>query len=192
MIFRKPKLYWSMEEAECNPTKVRRLFLKDVEIHALGNRIAQFARLEFLEFGWCSDTTLPREILQLKRLKSFNILNTPLELFPDWLSALPRLEELMLRGTDIREIPSTIRFFSHLRSINFGNNWIDSIPPEVGELKQLRSLHLPDTYLSSIPDEILNLPKLKSIGLYNTRFSEVEANRVRSKFPRTTICPIIC
>ena len=202
---RMPKLFRSIEEAETvrNPAKVRRIFIEEVEIESLRGRLRRFSRLESLEFRWCpnlkecfcheTDVTfspdLRAEILELRRLKSFKILNTPVQEIPIWLAPLPKLEYLMVRGTELQEIPAEIGRFSHLRVLRLGNNDLFRVPVEIAELKKLEWLNLPDTFISDIPLEILQLPRLRALGLAGTNFTPEGAAKIKTHFPNASVWP---
>ena len=202
---RTPTLYWSIEEAEKerNPAKVRRLSIKEVDVENLRGRLRQFSRLESLEFLWCpnlkachcheTDVTfspeLRAEILELRRLKSFKILNTPIQEFPIWLAPLPKLEYLMVRGTELQEIPAGIGQFAQLRELELSNNDLFSVPVEIAELKKLEYLSLGDTFVSHIPLPILQLPRLRALGLAGTNFTPEGVAEIKAHFPNASVWP---
>ena len=196
-----PKSY-SLEEAEAerNPAKVRALRLMDVKLESLRGRLRQFPRLESLYFQCLRVDNSPdsradfspalrAEILELKRLKSFSLLNVRIWEFPLWLAPLPRLEYLMVRGAYIQEIPREIGQFSQLRVLRLGNNDLFSVPVEIAELRKLEWLNLPDTFVSEIPLPILQLPKLRALGLANTNFTPAGAAQVKAQFPNASVWP---
>lgn len=201
--FQRTKTHNSIEEAESErtPAKVRRLFIKEVELENLRGRLRQFSRLESLEFGWCPRVNyfseicvefspeLRAEILELERLRSFTVLNTNVLEFPLWLAPLPKLEYLMVRGTYIQEVPTNIKLFSQLRVLRLGNNDLLSIPVEVAELRKLEYLELGDTFISDIPLRILQLPKLRALGLAGTNFTPEGAAHIKAQFPNASVWP---
>ena len=187
----RPKLCWSLEEAERNASRARALFLRHVDLDLHAARIARLKRLERLRICWCCGTRLPPEIAALTQLRELEILNTPLEEFAVWLCGCSRLQRLVWRGTEIQEIPPCIRLFSRLRYLDFGCHDLFEVPAALGELKNLEHLSLGDTMISAIPDAILRLPKLKSLGLAGTNFSVDDAAKLRAKFPNANISPAV-
>lgn len=202
---RTPKLYRSIEEAEAerNPNKVRSLWLTKIELESLRGRLRQFSRLERLEFRWCPNLEdcyrretnvtfspeLRAEILELRRLKSFIILNTPVREIPMWLAPLPKLGILWVRGTEVREIPAEIRLFSQLRELELGNNDICEVPVEIAQLRRLEFLGLHSTLVAEIPLPVLQMPKLRGFQLTNTAFSLESSARVTEHFSHAFVPP---
>ena len=189
-------------ESERNPVKVRALRLMDVDIESLRGRLRRFSRLESLYFHHLRIDNSPHtraefspelraEILELKGLKSFSLLNLNIWEFPLWLAPLPKLEHLMVRGTYIQEVPANIRQFSQLRILRLGNNDLFHVPVEIAELKKLEWLNLPDTFVSQIPLPILQLPKLRALGLAGTNFTPEGAAQLKAQFPNASVWPAI-
>lgn len=193
---RTSKLYRSITvaEAERNPAKVRSLWLTKIELESLRGRLRQFSRLESLEFRWCpngkysSETriefspALKSEILELRKLKTFIILNTPVREFPVWLAPLPKLENLWVRGTEIRKIPANIKLFSRLRVLELGNNDIEEVPVEIAQLLHLEELGLHSTLVSEIPLPILQMPRLRALQLTGREWSPEAIAHIKKHF----------
>lgn len=198
---RSPKLYWSIEEAENerNPAKVRALKITAVDFRQLVGRFRRFSRLESLCFYHCPigrysseiciefSPELQNEILELRNLKSFIILNTPVREFPIWLSPLPKLEELWVRGTEVREIPTEIQRFSRLRVLELGNNDIEEVPAEIAQLRKLEELGLHSTLISEIPLPILQMPRLRALQLTGRQWPPDVAAHIKRHFPYASL-----
>ncbi len=178
----KPKLYTSIQEAEQNPQRVRRLQLFHADLDECAAPISEYVQLEELEIGWCPSTDRLADIVGLKRLKSFVCLNSPLHSLPDWLFSCDQLERLKVRGSGILEISNAICFLPRLRDVDFGNNGLLSVPGELGLMQGLRSLGLSDNRLRHIPSSISNLPNLAFLGLVNNSFDQREAENIRGQF----------
>ncbi|RYX81683.1 leucine-rich repeat domain-containing protein [bacterium] len=190
MIFGKPKFYASLEEAEAAPgiNKVRRLAVHDLDIGASVERIVRFCHLEELYFAWNrSATELPVELLFLKRLKVFSVLNNPLKEIPEWLCELNHLEKLEIRGTNIVEVPSCIEKLSNLRYLELANNRLLHIPSQIGRLPRLRTLNLSENPIEIVPDEILMSPSIKTLDLLGTALPEAEVKRIKSLYPMSAV-----
>ena len=193
---RTPKHYCSIEEAEAerDPMKVRSLSIT-ANFDDVHGRLQQFEQLESLKFYLCphgrysSETRievsleLQAEVLELRRLKEFIILNTPIRQFPVWLAPLPKLETLRVRGTEVREIPADIELFSRLQELELGNNDISQLPVEIAQLHRLKYLGLHSTLIVEIPPTILQMPKLRALQLTGTNLSAETIARVKRRFP---------
>jgi Leucine-rich repeat (LRR) protein len=174
----------SLEEAGARPTAVQRLWLiqPGVRFEAFSALLPQLTGVREIHLGWQSWTELPRELSELPELRSFTVLNTPIQNFPAFLASCPHLAALALRGTDITSIPASVHAFRQLRRLDFSNNPVQEIPPELGQLSELRELQLTDNGLQTLPYSIANLRRLRSLALAGNSFSASEASRVRSWF----------
>jgi Leucine-rich repeat (LRR) protein len=130
---------------------------------------------------------LPKELADLRELRSLTVLNTPIQKFPDFLAACPHLAELVLRGTDIATIPATVEEFRALRRLDLSNNPLSQIAPELGRLSKLQQLILTDDGLSTLPDSLSALHRLGKLVLSGNRFTRAEAARVRRWFRRGVV-----
>ncbi len=192
-----PRYYSSIEEAEAerNPAKVRDLSIKEAELETLRGRLRPFSRLESLQFGWCSNRAFPpelrNEILELKRLKKFTVLNTPIREFPLWLAPSPKLEKLILRGTEIREIPDEIQLFSRLTKLDLAGNDIREVPVEIARLRKLEELGLHSTAVWEIPLSVLQMPQLRALQLTGTTLTAATIAHIKTHFPHASLPPAI-
>lgn len=200
---RQTKHHNSIEEAEAerNPANVRRLWIQGVEFASVERRLRQFSRLECLEFRWCPtchyspnhqiefSPELRTEILELRNLKSFGVLNTPVREFPIWLAPLPKLEKLMARGTEVSEIPAEIRFFSRLRKLELSNNDIREAPVEIAQLLRLEELGLHSTLVTEIPFPVLRMPRLRALQLTGHPWPADAIARIKQHFPMASLPP---
>lgn len=182
-LFRQ-KRYVTLEEAEACPAEVRQLVLlgQDVSFVAFSRLLRYLTGVREIRLGWQSWMALPKGLADLQELRSLTVLNTPVQRFPDFLTACPHLAELVLRGTDISSIPASVQEFRRLRRLDFSNNPVSQIPPELGRLPELRELQLAGDGLSSLPDSLSALCHLRRFVLTGNHFTRDEALRVRSWF----------
>ena len=185
----RPKRCDSLEEAAARPSAIQRLWLihPGVSFDAFSTLLPQVTNLREIQLGWQSWTELPEELSRLRELRSFTVLNTPIQNFPAFLASCPRLIELTLRGTAISSIPSTVQAFGHLRRLDFSNNPVREIPPELGQLSDLREIQLADLGLKSLPGSIARLRRVRNLALAGNCFSAIEAARVRGWFRRGVV-----
>jgi len=183
------KKYDSLEAASVRPSSVWNLSLIScgVSLDAFRSLLPQLTHLQVLRVGWQAWTELPKELSELKELRSFTILNTPIKLFPVFLSSCPCLAELTLRGTDISAIPTEVQDFRHLKHLDFSNNPVRQIPSELSNLSELRELRLADNGLLMLPTSISNMRKLRTLALAGNCFSTTEAQKIQDWFPKEVV-----
>jgi hypothetical protein len=183
------KKFDSLEEAERCAKEVRCLWLlgHDASFRECSRVLRQLGGVREIRLGWQTWMALPRELGDLRELRSLTVLNTPVQSFPDFLAACPKLTELVLRGTDIETIPASIREFRGLRRLDASNNPLRQISSELGSLPELRELLLTEARLRSLPDSLRALPRLQRLMLTGNRFSTSEAQRIRGWFRRGVV-----
>lgn len=181
---KRDKRYNSLEEAEPCAKEVRCLWLLggDVPFRQCARVLRKLSEVREIRLGWQYWMALPRELGELRELRSLTVLNTPIQSFPHFLASCPKLTELILRGTDIETIPASIQEFRALRRLDASSNPLRQVAPELGGVPELRELILTESGLSTLPDSLRALPRLGKLMLTGNRFSTIEAQRVRSWF----------
>lgn len=179
----------SLEKAAANPEAVRhlRLIRGFEDLEAFATVAAKLSNVRKIELGWQSWGVLPEQLAELSELRSFTVLNTPIQTFPEFLAACSHLSELVLRGTSITSIPASVQAFRNLRYLDFSNNPTRTISPEIGKLAELRELQLADLGLKSLPESIAGLRHMRRLALAGNSFSAVQAARVRGWFRRGAV-----
>lgn len=104
--------------------------------------VFNFPNLKYLWIAMRNIETLPREITQLKFLKSIDLQNSSIKKLPDNIGDLQDLEELVLLFTDIEELPVSICELSNLKTLQLGGTKIKTLPPCLKGLKQLEDFTL--------------------------------------------------
>jgi Leucine-rich repeat (LRR) protein len=134
----------------------------------------------------CDLTEVPRELFELRSLKSLDLANNALSSLPDGFdTSFPNLEILFLSGNSFKVLPS-LRGLKSLRMVAFRDNYLESVKsdafPEsvewliltsnkltsIGNLPvAMRKLMLSNNYLTSPPSNIASLNKLELLRLSN-------------------------
>ncbi len=90
------KIYRDLREAFQKPSDVHILYLSNQEIKSLPRQIANLKNLKTLYLDYNSLTTLPKEIGQLHNLQSLCLLGNSLSTLPEEIGHLKNLKELDL------------------------------------------------------------------------------------------------
>jgi len=113
-------------------------------------------------------TALPREIAQLKKLKTLNLYDSRIAVLPLELFSLSNLETLDLYHNRICSLPEQIRYLSNLEVLNIAHNCLTTPPEGITDLAHLEYLNLSHNSLSSVPEEIR---KIRSVNLNHNPLS---------------------
>lgn len=149
----------------------------------------QFTNLKELNLQSDIDNTdlPPKEIGQLRKLRTLYILNYNFKEFPEWIFELGDLSNLMIRGNDIQTIPDQISRLVKLTKLRIENCGLKETPFAFSRLNNLKQLSLSDNKSLTYVD-VDYLPKrLRSLNLAFTRISEDNLKTIRLRFPKLKI-----
>ncbi|MBE8997261.1 leucine-rich repeat domain-containing protein [Nostoc sp. LEGE 12447] len=118
-------------------------------------------------------TILPREIVQLTKLRSLDLYNNQLSSLPPEIGQLTNLRSLYLRSNQLSSLPPEIFQLTNMQTLHLRSNQLSSLPPEIVQLTNLRSLYLRSNQLSSLPPEIVQLTNLQSLHLIDNQLSSL-------------------
>jgi leucine-rich repeat protein SHOC2 len=115
-------------------------------------------------------THLPKEINQLKRLKTFKLSNTGLRSLPDDIGYLSALNFLLLPDNNLTSLPVTMTNLRSLQRLTLSNN---SNLRSVQSLNTHRSLRILDT--RHCPIELIprRLPQLTTLYMSNNNLTKL-------------------
>lgn len=85
---------------------------------------------------------LPKEIGQLKSVKSVNVSNCSFSSVPQVLGKLPKLEKIDLSHNRIYNLPIHFSKMRSLKYLNVSNNGFRDVPPVLLKMTQLEELHI--------------------------------------------------
>jgi hypothetical protein len=143
------------------------------------NIITTISTLKVLSLRKCNLTSLPKNIVDLKKLKYLSLSHNK---FRQWsslasISQLINLETLILDNNEL-VVPPEFQIFtlSKLRVLNLSNNRLKYLPTEITTLKELKDLYIDGNLLEHIPKQLLCLEEsLKRISLARNPFTDKEA-----------------
>lgn len=142
--------------------------------------------LEILDLSNNNLSTLPNDILQLKKLKIVFFENNKFTEFPKILAKLPALSMigfksnqidtipenafppllrwLILTNNKLQKLPKSIGDCTLLQKFTVAGNSIEELPIEMANCKNLELIRISSNQLKTIPDWLLKLPKLSWIA----------------------------
>lgn len=113
-------------------------------------------------------TNLPERITDLFRLKCLELTNNYLTALPTHMSSLKHLELLNISHNLFTELPLSLCNLSRLDVLFANENQIEYLPEELGNINSLRILYLDGNLLQTVPSSLCNLNKLEVLDLrYN-------------------------
>jgi hypothetical protein len=154
--------------------------------------------LEILDLSNNQLTSLPKELIQLQKLKIFFASNNHFETVPEVLGQCLNLEMVGFKSNKINHVPGN-SLPAKLRWLILTDNQISALPDSLGERPRLQKLalagncltHLPQTLAQSTnlelvrisanqlvecPDQLLSLPKLAWFAFSGNPFSLSDVN----------------
>ncbi|XP_035705006.1 protein scribble homolog isoform X3 [Folsomia candida] len=108
---------------------------------------------------------LPKQLMNLTRLRKLCLSDNEIKELPQNLGNLANLAELDVSRNEIQIIPTSIRSLTRLRQLDLSSNPITSLPASFCDLKSLTILTLNDTALTELPDAFGNCSSLISVEL---------------------------
>lgn len=176
-----------------NLKKLKMLKLEQCEILKLSSKIKNLTNLEYLNIS-CKIKTLPKEIIQLKKLKTLNlsrsyllenifqfpknleklIINNENLILSDNILNLPNLKKLEIINTKIKKLPESISSCEKLYHLYIKTNVKDfQLSPQIGNLSNLDYLELNGLGIKNINFEFNNLKNLKEVRIFNTNITSI-------------------
>ncbi|XP_070202182.1 PH domain leucine-rich repeat-containing protein phosphatase 2-like isoform X2 [Littorina saxatilis] len=130
--------------------------------------------LEFLP-----ETVFINEDLQILVLRHNALRERPIEediYTIGWLDDLPRfqsLRSLNLADNDLRVFPLALCLIRTLVELNLASNKLEEVPPQIAELTSLQVLHLHNNQLSALPEEVTGMKNLAVMVLAFNHFTAI-------------------
>ncbi|MCP4438309.1 MAG: leucine-rich repeat domain-containing protein, partial [Aureispira sp.] len=169
---RKPRAFWPRrfrqlpsELFELN--KLQKLIFFDAKLQTLAGPWGNLEALEYLDLSKNELSTVPKELLQLPKLKELKLAHNPIRLLPPSLiKKMGSLEVLNLNENKLTKLPAAIGELFNLRSLGLLNNNIKKLPLALIKLEQLEELNLlKNNYLQPFPKVLIKLKQLKKLYL---------------------------
>lgn len=133
---------------------------QQVKLKEIPTKINTFTELKELSFSGVEEVdVLPKEIGDLKKLRSLNIFGSKVRAIPPEILKLPELEFCNLSNNRLTEIPSTLS--SSLKSLYLQNNQLKTLPASILNLPHLKWLNITKNPFVSLPPDLQNVEKLE-------------------------------
>lgn len=129
------------------------------------NYIAQFGKLEEVNFGRNNLDQLPRDVGTISSLRKLWAEDCRFTTFPSPILKLTNLTQLRLSGNQINLVPESISVLSKLEDFGIDGNGVSSLPESLGQLSELRLLQVRGNALTALPESIGQLHKLAFLSV---------------------------
>ncbi len=133
----------------------------------------ELAKIESLNLGHFSLSSLPNEIALCTNLKILVLSDNKLDSFPSILFRLNHLSYLDLNQNNMTELPDEIGDLKNLKFLYLNNNKIEKLPLRIGDLVNLQDLCLNDNLLSYLPNSISKLKSLSLLSMTGNRLKQL-------------------
>lgn len=134
-------VYWGLDEAIKNPTKVFFLHLTSQGYSEVPQSVFTFTNLKELYLGSNKIVNLPASIGNLKKITKLDLSYNNLSALPAEIGNLTEMTNLVLAGNyQLKELPSSIVNLKKLSLLDLYNTKIHQVPEE---LKNIKYLHFP-------------------------------------------------
>ena len=137
---------------------------------------------------------IPKEITELKALKTLFIKGIGKTILPKSLGNLNSLKDLSLECFNLELIPESIGNLEHLEILRFGNFENINFPKTMKNLKSLRIFGLYESVLKKIPEFVMEIESLNEIDMWSSKlkktseatkiFDLLEKKRIKVKKPK--------
>ena len=122
---------------------------------------------------------IPKEITELKALKTLFIKGNGKTILPKSLESLISLKDLSLECFNLELIPVSIGNLEHLEILRFGNFYNINFPKTMKNLKSLRIFGLYESVLKKIPEFVLEIEGLNEIDMWSSNLKKTpEATKI--------------
>jgi Leucine-rich repeat (LRR) protein len=132
--------------------------------------------LEVLHLNHNQIASLPKEIIQLKKLKRLYLNSNLLQELPEELFELENLYQLLLANNQLKSIPENLGKANKLETLNLFNNELEEIPNSVCHLEKLTYLQLSCNNLRMLPENMHGLCELESLDCFSNQLEEIESS----------------
>jgi len=129
--------------------------------------------LESIYLEGVNSASIPKEILETKKLRKLEIHNGEITKIQDSILNLNKLIRLRVSNCKLDTLNNSIFKSKSIVHFDFSENQITAIPKEIGNASKALSLRLDNNSLKTLPEEIQHLKHLNSLGLSNNDLSEI-------------------
>lgn len=129
-----------------------------------------------MDISYENHVTITDSILKHKKLEHLIARNCQLKNVPKNIDDLRSLKTLRLPQNDLYFLPKSIRGLWELTELDLDTNHFSSIDYSLGRLPNLKRLELSHNKFKTFPNELLSLKKLEYLDLSINRISTLNAN----------------
>lgn len=162
----------NLPQCICSLSDLRYLSVRNNKLVTLPKEIVNLKKLTFLNLYWNENLgELPKNLKELSDMQGINIGGNPnlnLEKTFTLLAQLPNLKSVTLSFNRIRELPPEIGLLTQVEELVIDNNLLKELPREMANMKSLKRIILTNNNFTSIPEIISNLPHVEEVDLANT------------------------
>ena len=150
------------------------LELNDSKISEIPMEMAALQRLELWRMANTETDTLRfvDSMPGLRRLRVFQMYDTPLFTFPTFLLSCTELEEITLVNCQLTSVPDSLFLLPKLRRINISENQITSIPSDWGLCPSLQMIEAAENKLETLPESLFRLKGLSYLDVQKNPINE--------------------
>lgn len=154
-------------------TNLQKLDVSNNRLIKVSHNIAHLSSLTqlILKNNQLSEEGLPKDMLEMRSLRTLNLSGNELTCIPPQLFDLASLRNLFLGANKISQITPSIIRLRRLRQLYLGGNRLETLPTEIGELTNLQGFQLSDNRLRRLPESVCNLRKLQCLHLHKNNLS---------------------
>lgn len=150
--------------------------------------ITHLGRLKSLKIQDNADTMrLTKDVGYMTGLTDLVIYKSPLDSLPVEISEWKKLKTFYMASCNLKALPATIGNLLQLESLYLDNNHLCSIPRDVAKLKNLYTLSLRNNCISQLPDQICFLKNLAVLDLRGNPISDYDVACLKVLLPGCTI-----
>ncbi len=154
------------------------LYLANLGLETLPDYFAVIGEIcEAISLDFNNFFKIPACLKNFKQLQSLNLVNTCLQVLPDWLFELEKLEYLYLDKNFIEYLSPNIQLLQNLKELYFVQNKVCTLPPTLAFLPHLQALRYGanqmNTAILPFPEPILVCQKLRYLCLENLYLQEI-------------------
>ena len=164
---------YNLETALAHREKVTELYLHNCRLDHLPPAVFGMPLLWKLEVSANLISEIPRQIRQLKGLRSLSLHSNQIPELPPPLFELKELTELNLGNNQIRSLPPAIGRLKNLRFLCLSGNALEELPPELGQLTQLNQLDIQNNQVKRLPPQLARLTKLRQLRVARNRIGRL-------------------
>lgn len=158
-------IFYSLDTALLNPTKVYRLSLQKMKMKEVPPEVFSFPNLNELDLSRNRLTSIPQELSNLRNLQLLKLSRNRFEKFPESVCILKNLLKLSIDQNMIDTIPDCVGNLTNLVTIDAWKNDFNYYSPQLRHLKKLRWIDLRGILMSYREQELVIdlLPRAKVI-----------------------------